>query len=132
VGHARSFLEGLFNVGAEQERTEEMKSSRMSFGQYLAMKRRQRGLTLKEMAALVKKENGKPISFQYLSEIENDRRNPPSDHLIEELASVLNMKSPYMLYIKARRLPPVFQADDERQAVRATKALLRQLESIAA
>jgi transcriptional regulator with XRE-family HTH domain len=104
----------------------------MTFGQYLAMKRRAAGLTLKEMAALVKKEDGEPISFQYLSEIENDRRNPPSDHLIEAFAKVLRMESPYMLYIKARRLPPVFEADNERQAVKATKALLRQLESIAA
>lgn len=109
-----------------------MENSRMSFGQYLAMKRREVPLTLKEMAALVIKEDGEPISFQYLSELENDRRNPPSDHLIEEFARVLGMESPHMLYIKARRLPPTFEADDERQAIRATRAMLKELESIAA
>lgn len=76
----------------------------MTFGEVIADLRTKRGLTLRELARQVLKEDGKPISFQYLSDVENDSRNPPSDYLIDKLASVLKV-SRNLLFIHARRIP---------------------------
>jgi transcriptional regulator with XRE-family HTH domain len=112
--------------------------SRKTFGQYIAWARRQAGLNLRDMAALVKKEDGTPISNQYLSDLENDNRNPPSDYLIEKIAQVLGEYveevTPEILYLKARRLPPYIDpgSANGRQAKALYQAMLKQLESIAA
>lgn|ERR1041385_9185896 len=94
----------------------------MTFGQYIARKRQEKMLTQKQLALMLLKENGKPISFKYLSEIENGRRNPLSDHFIKQLAKALKI-SPEILYIKARRFPPGFDTDDEERAKRIFKTL---------
>lgn len=110
-----------------------MENSRTTFGQYIAWARDQSGLTLREMAALVIKEDGQPISNQYLSDIENDRRNPPSDHLIEEIARVLKRRVPEVsaevLYLKARRVPPDIDAGrvNGQQARAAINAMRRKI-----
>jgi transcriptional regulator with XRE-family HTH domain len=104
----------------------------MTFGQVIAKYRKKAGYNLREMAPLVTKENGEPISFGYLSDIENDRRNPPSDHMINELARVLDI-SPNLLYIYARRLPaglPV--VDDQSKADKAIQAFRDALQPPAA
>jgi transcriptional regulator with XRE-family HTH domain len=104
-----------------------MENSRMTFGQVLAEARRKHGWNLRKTAALVLKEDGEPITFQYLSELENDRRNPPSDYLIEQLANALQIP-PAILYIKARRFPPNCDTDDVYQADAALKAMYNKLE----
>jgi transcriptional regulator with XRE-family HTH domain len=78
-----------------------------TFGQAVAKARMSTGRGLRDVAPLILKEDGKAISFQYLSGIENDRRNPPSDHLIDQIAIVLGV-SRYYLYIHGRRIPPDF------------------------
>jgi len=79
----------------------------MTFGEVISDLRTKRGLTLRELARQVLKEDGKPISFQYLSELENGSRNPPPDYLIDELATVLKV-SRNLLFIHARRIPQDF------------------------
>jgi transcriptional regulator with XRE-family HTH domain len=94
----------------------------VTFGQVIAKYRKRAGYNLREMALLVKKEDDTPISFSYLCDIENDRRNPPSDHIINQLAAVLDV-SPNLLYLYARRLPaelPVW--DDEKRADQVIRA----------
>jgi transcriptional regulator with XRE-family HTH domain len=62
-----------------------------TFGQAVANARKAKGLSQKELAALiVKDEGGGAISPQYLNDIEHDRRSPTSDHLIKQFAKVLN------------------------------------------
>jgi transcriptional regulator with XRE-family HTH domain len=63
-----------------------------SFGQIIAEARRKAGLSQKQLAALVKKENGAPISPQYLNDLEHDRRNPPPEYLIEQFARALSLQ----------------------------------------
>lgn len=46
-------------------------------------------LSQKELASRLLKEDGVPISAQYLNDLERDRRNGPSDHLMSQLAQVL-------------------------------------------
>jgi transcriptional regulator with XRE-family HTH domain len=76
----------------------------LTFGKVIADARRGKGLFLKECAALIKKEDGQPISFQYLNDIEHDRRLPSSDHIIEQLAENLDIPQD-LLYHLARKFP---------------------------
>lgn len=75
-----------------------------TFGAVVSEARRAKGLSQKDLAALVKKEDGKEISAQYLNDIEHDRRNPPSEFLIGRIAAVLEV-SKDMLCLAAGTLP---------------------------
>src|SRR3954469_5476218 len=63
----------------------------MSFGQIIAEARKRLGISQKELAERIIKEDGDPISPQYLNDIERDRRNPPSPVLIQKFAKELNI-----------------------------------------
>jgi transcriptional regulator with XRE-family HTH domain len=62
-----------------------------TFGTIISEARRALGMSQKDLAAAVKKEDGQPISAQYLNDIEHDRRNPPSEFLIAQIAQVLKL-----------------------------------------
>lgn len=86
-----------------------------SFGDVICAARIEMGLKQKDVALQIKKEDGKPISNVYLSEIECNYRNPPSDLIIEQLALVLGIDV-LVLYFYAGRLPPAIrdrQVSDE-------------------
>lgn len=83
----------------------------MSFGRTIADARKAKGLSQKELAALVLKEDGAPISPQYLNDIERDRRSAPSEHVLESLASVLGIRADH-LYFQAGQIPPDIRASD--------------------
>lgn len=76
----------------------------MTFGSVIVQARKEAGLTQKQLAALIKKEDGEPISIAYVNDIEHGRRNRPSDYLIEQFAQVLGM-SPAYLYYCANEIP---------------------------
>ncbi len=76
----------------------------MSFGQIIAEARKRRGISQKELARLLRKEDGEPISPQYLNDIERDRRNPPSEYLIVQFAKELKLSKDYLL-LAAGTLP---------------------------
>ncbi len=100
----------------------------MTFGQIISDARKEANLSQKELATRVKKEDGQPISPQYLNDIERDRRNPPSDFLIEQFAAMLNIP-PEVLYFHAGELPADIketQADTEH-VVDAFKAFRKTL-----
>jgi transcriptional regulator with XRE-family HTH domain len=70
------------------------------------MARKEKGLSQKELAAKILKEDGTAISPQYLNDIEHDRRSPTSDHLILQFAHVLEEDDgPGYLFVRAGRLP---------------------------
>jgi len=75
-----------------------------TFGQVITAARKEKGLRLKDCAALILKEDGSPISLQYLNDIENGRRNPPSNSIVEQLAKVLAIPVE-VLYFYAGRFP---------------------------
>lgn len=77
-----------------------------TLGQVIAQAREERGLTLREAAALIRKEDGKSITHQYLSELENCRR-VPSDKVAEELIRVFGIPRSY-IYLLMKRLPSEF------------------------
>jgi len=86
----------------------------MTFGEIIREERRKKGLSQKELAARIKKEDGKSISPSYLNEIEHDRRNPVSDFMIQQLTEELELHEAY-LYYRADKLPPELRGKDINQ-----------------
>ena len=76
----------------------------ITFGRALAQARKDKKMSQKELAALIKREEGTPISPQYLNDIEHDRRSPSSDHLVKQFAELLGIDLDYLYYL-ANRLP---------------------------
>lgn len=77
----------------------------MTFGEKIAEARKAIGLSQKDLAAKIFKEDGEAISPQYLNDIEHDRRNPPSAGMIDQFAAVLKVPSE-VLYFLAGKLTP--------------------------
>ena len=103
----------------------------LTFGGAVAAARKAQGLSQKELAARVLKEDGKPITPQYLNDIEHDRRSPTGDHMVTALARALQEK-PDFLFLLAGKVHPddvrsVAEAgpDRAREAVLAFRSALR-------
>jgi len=79
-------------------------SSDNTFGGAISQARKDKGLSQKELAALIRREDGASISPQYLNDIEHDRRSPSSDHLIRQFSEMLGIDLDYLYYL-ADRLP---------------------------
>lgn len=54
-----------------------------SFGGAIGSARKAKEMSQKELAAKIVKEDGQPITPQYLNDIEHDRRSTSSDHMID-------------------------------------------------
>ena len=77
----------------------------VTFGRYIADARKKLQMSQKELASqILREEDDEPISPQYLNDIERDRRNPSSDHLIQQFAKVLKIDADYLSYL-AGKLP---------------------------
>jgi transcriptional regulator with XRE-family HTH domain len=75
-----------------------------TLGQFIAERRRELGMSGREVVARIKKADGSPISIPYLVDLEHDRRKP-SDEVLEQFAKVLQADSDIM-YFLAGRIPP--------------------------
>ena len=98
-----------------------MSADGMTFGQANSKARKALGLSQKELAARVmKEEGGGSISPQYLNDIEHDRRSPTSDHLIRQFATVLEVDDGY-LFVLAGKIPDELRraANDQDKIVAA-------------
>ena len=99
-----------------------------TLGQLLVRRRKELGIKQKEMAAMIRNRDGKPLSATYLNYLEYDRGNPP-DYLIDQMAELLKMPRD-VLYFYVRRLPndmgPKDGVDQER-IVAAYEALRGEL-----
>ena len=100
----------------------------LSFGQIISGARKRKGLSQRELAAQILKEDGAPISPQYLNDLERDRRNPPAEHLLEQFASKLDL-APEYLYFAAGQFPADLrnQAYGPEQVTAAFQAFRRTL-----
>ncbi|MGI4765522.1 MAG: helix-turn-helix domain-containing protein, partial [Janthinobacterium lividum] len=82
-----------------------------TFGSYVSKRRKELGLSQKDMAGLVlREEDLKPISPQYLNDIERDRRKPSSDHLVRQFASALDEKNADYLFYLVGTIPEEFRS----------------------
>ena len=106
-----------------------MSTDGMTFGLAISKARKTLGLSQKELAARVmKEEGGGSISPQYLNDIEHDRRSPSSGHLIRQFSGILNIPEEY-LYALAGRLPDDLRPDtsDPEKVVAAFMSFRRTL-----
>lgn len=101
-----------------------------SFGEIITEKRKEAGLSQKDLAARVCKEDDQAISPQYLNDLEHDRCHSPAPHLIEQFASGLQIEA-VLLYHCAGELPPDLVCDSgkEETVVAAYKAFCKVVES---
>ena len=90
-------MKGRGRVGQPGARTK-------TLGELLAERRKELGISQKEMAALIKNRDGKPITSAYLNYLEHDRGEPPG-YLLDQFAEVLRI-SRDVLYFWTRRMPP--------------------------
>lgn len=81
-----------------------------SFGRAISKARKAKKLSLKEVASQIRREDGQTISPQYLNDIEHDRRNPSSDHMVQQFADVLEINRDWLYYLAGR-----FPEDVRRQ-----------------
>ena len=101
----------------------------LTFGQYIADARKRAGLSQKDLAAKLQKEDGDSISPQYLNDIEHDRRNAPSEHLLDQLADLLELPEGF-LYFRAGQWPKNIRGSESQpeQFEAALKVLRKALE----
>jgi transcriptional regulator with XRE-family HTH domain len=99
-----------------------------SFGDYIAARRKALNLKQKDLAAKIKKEDGTRISIPYLHDVEAGRRNPPSDDMIEQLGTILDVPVD-ILYFYAERMPADLKKFDvpEKQILAAFEAFRREV-----
>jgi transcriptional regulator with XRE-family HTH domain len=99
-----------------------------NFGEFIAKRRKKLNLTQKQIAAGIKQDDGKPISVQYLNDIEHGRRGAPPDYVIAQLARLLRLQLD-VLYFRSGRLPPDIRkrSVSDQQAAAAYRALRLQL-----
>ena len=71
----------------------------MQFGKIISDARKGLGISQKDLAAKIKKEDGETISAQYLNDIEHNRRNPPSEFIIQQLAKELKLNKDHLCLI---------------------------------
>jgi len=79
----------------------------MTFGKAIAQARKSKQLSQKQLASMILKDDGNPISPQYLNDIERNRRNPPGENLIDQFARILDIPEEYF-YFLAREIPPKY------------------------
>lgn len=68
-----------------------------TFGQIIARARKELGISQKDLAAKIGKEDGEAISPQYLNDIEHDRRDPPSEFFIEQFSKHLKLSKEHLI-----------------------------------
>lgn len=85
-------------------------NDRTGFGPVISRLRKAKGLSQKDLAARIRREDGAAISPQYLNDIERGRRNAPPDHLVRQFAEVLEIDADY-LFSLANRLPEDLRDD---------------------
>lgn len=73
-----------------------------TFGQIIAEARKALGISQKDLAARIRKEDGRSISPQYLNDIEHDRRDPPGEFLIDQFAKHLRLSKEHLVAAAGR------------------------------
>lgn len=79
-----------------------MSDSNQSFGGAVSVARKKLGLSQKELATKIFREDEEAISPQYLNDIEHDRRSPSSDRMVHQFAEVLNIDADWLYYLAGK------------------------------
>ena len=79
-----------------------MSEGDQTFGRAISQARKALGLSQKQLAQKILREDGESISPQYLNDIEHDRRSPSSDRMVQQFAHVLNMDVDWLYYLAGK------------------------------
>jgi transcriptional regulator with XRE-family HTH domain len=97
-----------------------------TFGQVIVKARKAAGLTQKAVAERLRRGDGRRVLPPFLNDLEHDRRYPPEDAMIEQLAKILNLSSD-VLYFYAKRVPADLRRDAEDSEVEAAYGAFRKV-----
>jgi len=97
-----------------------------TFAQVITDARKKAGLTQKEVAERLRRGDGRVVLPPYLNDLEHDRRYPPENEVIEQLAKILKL-SPDVLYFYAKRVPADVRLDADDTEVEAAYRAFRQV-----
>jgi transcriptional regulator with XRE-family HTH domain len=81
-----------------------------SFGELIARRREELGLTQTELAARIRGRSGEPVSQQRITDIEHDRFGVPRRPILKQLARALKLDID-VLYLWGRVVPPDIRAE---------------------
>jgi len=95
-----------------------------TFGQVIVEARKAPGLTQKVVAERLRRGDGRKVLPPDLNDLEHDRRYPPEDDVIEQLAKILKLSSD-VLYFYAKRVPPDVRRDATDSEVEAAYRAFR-------
>ena len=92
----------------------------VTFGRYIADARKKLHMSQKELASqILREEDDEPISPQYLNDIERDRRNPSSDHLIQQFAKILTIDAHHLSDLAGKLPEEIRRKNPSEDAVKA-------------
>jgi transcriptional regulator with XRE-family HTH domain len=100
-----------------------------SFGELIARRRKELGLTQTELGARIKGRSGKPVSQKRITDIEHDRFGVPRAPVLKQLARALKLEVD-VLCLWGRVVPPDIRAEglsEEtiKEAWRAFRAVIK-------
>ena len=95
-----------------------------TFGQVLREARKKAGLTQREVAGRLRRQDGRVVDPPYLNAVEHDHRYPPEDFMIEQLAKIVDI-SPDVLYFHANRQPPDVKTEAGQAQIEAAYRAFR-------
>jgi|SRR5579872_2869574 len=102
-----------------------------SLGDAISRKRKALGLSQRELAERIKKEDGQPITPQYLNDIERDRRTPSSDNMVEQFASALGIDQEYLRKFAGKYPSDIVKAQvGEAEFTRELRAFRQRLQFV--
>jgi len=97
-----------------------------TFGKFIKQRRKTLGLTQRQLAVLVRFEDGHSISEPYLNEIEHDLRRPPRAHMIRQFAAAINVSADVLFFLVGRLPNDLHDADVTHEEVVAAFRAFRQ------
>ena len=97
----------------------------MTFGEAITRARKEKKLSQKQVAAGTLKEDGQAISAQYLNDIEHDRRNPPSEYIVRQLADTLDLDLDYLLFLAGRFPADVLEMSRDQEGIKTAMKAFR-------
>ncbi len=88
--------------------------------------RKKAGLTQKEVAERLRRGDGCKVLPPYPNDLEHDRRYPPENEVIEQLAKILKLSAD-VLYFYAKRVPADVRHDADDADVEAAYQAFRKV-----
>jgi transcriptional regulator with XRE-family HTH domain len=95
-----------------------------TLGQMIRETRISKDMTQKHLAEKVKKEDGKPITPQYLNDIEHDRRSP-SEFVARQIAKELELDADYLIFLSGSVPKDILQRPMSEETVQEAFRVFR-------